>query len=379
MDIEDKKKMKILLLGEYSNVHWSLAEGLRALGHEVTVASNGDFWKNYPRDIDLHRCPGKVGGLLLWLKWKRFERQIRNYDIVQLINPMFLELKAERIRNIYNRLRQHCPRLVLCGMGMDYYWVKGCTEERILRYSDFNIGQELRSNEDAVKETRDWYLTAEGQTPAKGQLNQLIAGEADAIVAGLYEYYVCYHRYFSRKTSFIPLPIALPEKTLQIAETHNGPIHVFIGIQRSRNAYKGTDIMLRAAEDLLSKYPDRMKLLKAENVPFEEYKKMMDCADVLLDQLYSYTPSMNTLLAMSKGIVCIGGGEPENYKILEEDDLRPIINVRPDYNSVYQQLEELILHPDRLPRLKRESIAYVRRHHDNIKVARQYEAVYRKL
>ena len=39
--------MKILLLGEYSNVHWTLAEGLRSLGHEVCVVSNGDYWKNY--------------------------------------------------------------------------------------------------------------------------------------------------------------------------------------------------------------------------------------------------------------------------------------------------------------------------------------------
>lgn len=29
--------MKILLMGEYSNVHATLAEGLRKLGHEVTV------------------------------------------------------------------------------------------------------------------------------------------------------------------------------------------------------------------------------------------------------------------------------------------------------------------------------------------------------
>ena len=51
--------MKILLLGEYSNVHWTLAEGLRQLGHQVTVVSNGDFWKNYPRDVNLTRTPGK--------------------------------------------------------------------------------------------------------------------------------------------------------------------------------------------------------------------------------------------------------------------------------------------------------------------------------
>ena len=37
--------MKVLLLGEYSNVHWTLAQGLRALGHSVTVASDGDSWK----------------------------------------------------------------------------------------------------------------------------------------------------------------------------------------------------------------------------------------------------------------------------------------------------------------------------------------------
>ena len=57
--------MRILLLGEYSNVHWTLAKGLRTLGHEVTVASNGDFWKNYPRDIDLARHEGPLGGAML--------------------------------------------------------------------------------------------------------------------------------------------------------------------------------------------------------------------------------------------------------------------------------------------------------------------------
>lgn len=53
--------MKILLLGEYSNVHWTLAQGLRTFGHEVCVISNGDFWKDYPRDIDVSRVPERWG------------------------------------------------------------------------------------------------------------------------------------------------------------------------------------------------------------------------------------------------------------------------------------------------------------------------------
>ena len=57
--------MKILLMGEYSNVHATLTEGLRKLGHEVTVLSNGDFWKNYPRDIDLVTMPSHSPAMIL--------------------------------------------------------------------------------------------------------------------------------------------------------------------------------------------------------------------------------------------------------------------------------------------------------------------------
>ena len=88
---------------------------------------------------------------------------------------------------------------------------------------------------------------------------------------------------------------------------------------------------------------------------------------------------MNPLLAMAKGIVCIGGGEPENYEILRETELRPIINVEPNYESVYHALERLVLHPECLPELKRQSILYVGRHHDYLKVAREYASLYARL
>ena len=88
---------------------------------------------------------------------------------------------------------------------------------------------------------------------------------------------------------------------------------------------------------------------------------------------------MNSLLAMSKGIIDIGGGEPENYSILGEDELRPIINVEPYEQSVYDTLEQLIMHPERITELKRQSVEYIKRHHDYIKVARQYEQFYSEL
>ena len=137
--------------------------------------------------------------------------------------------------------------------------------------------------------------------------------------------------------------------------------------------------MLSAAQALKEKYPEQLELLVAQGVPFDEYQRMMDGSDAILDQLYSYTPSMNSLLAMSKGIIVIGGGEPENYQILGETELRPIINVQPDYRSVYDELEQLILHPERISDLKRQSVEYVRRHHDYLKVAEQYIKFYQEL
>ena len=93
--------MKILLIGEYSNVHWTLAEGLRQLGHTVTVISNGDYWKNYNRDISLTRSYSKAGGLRYITKLIKTLPLMRGYDIVQIINPIFLEIKADLIFPIY--------------------------------------------------------------------------------------------------------------------------------------------------------------------------------------------------------------------------------------------------------------------------------------
>ena len=363
--------MKILLLGEYSNVHNTLAEGLRALGHKVVVASNGDFWKNYPRDIDLSRQLSFTGRVSFLYRLLKALPKMRGYDIVQLINPMFLELKAAHLFPIYRYLRRHNRRVVLGAFGMDWIWVKVNTTLQPLRYSDFNIGTRQRTNADAIREQQEWIGTD------KERLNKMIADDCDAIVAGLYEYLVCYQQDYVTKTTFIPFPIRLPE-TLP-ACSFTPPLKLFIGINRTRSEYKGTDVMLRAAERIVNDYPDRVVLQKAISVPFNEYQCMVEGADAILDQLYSYTPSMNPLMAMSKGVICIGGGEPENYEVLDEHELRPIVNVLPEEEDVYQQLKKLVLHPEQIAQLKTDSITYIARHHDHIKVARRYEALYRSL
>lgn len=370
--------MRILLLGDYSNVHWTLAEGLRKLGHEATVVSDGDYWKGYRRDINLRRRSlGKWDTLRYLWDCVRLMPRLKGYDVVQLINPLFLDLKPERIWPFYQYIRKHNGKMVMGAFGMDYYWVKTCMDCKTFRYSDFNIGSHSRADEPQNRPLIDEWLNG-----GKGRLCQRVAQDCDAIVAGLYEYKVVYDQWFPEKTRFIAAPLQLPpiggepqtEKAdvLPLSGGDRGGPSFFLGIQRGRSAYKGTDVMLRALERVKAKYPERCKIVKVESVPFDEYKRLMSECDVLLDQLYSYTPAMNALVAMSQGLVVVGGGEPENYDILGETELRPIINVLPDEEDVFRKLEDLVLHPERLPELKRQSVEYVRRHHDYVKVAQQY-------
>ena len=224
--------MRILLLGEYSNVHNTLAQGLRALEHEVTVASDGDHWKDYPRDIDLSRdLESRTGALsLLWRIMKALP-SMRGYDIVQLINPIFLELKAERIMPFYRYLRRHNRRILMAAFGMDYYWAKVNTDIRPLRYSDFNFGSTPRTDMEAQRFRDEWIGTP------KQLLNETIARDCDGIPAGLYEYWATYNevtdtgrdgRAIRDKMQFIPFPIVPQENPVT---THDGgPLRLFVGI-----------------------------------------------------------------------------------------------------------------------------------------------------
>lgn len=358
--------MKILLLGEYSNVHATLASGLRRLGHDVTVASDGDGWKNYERDVDLKRdMTGLLSTLSFLIRLKRAFRTFRDYDVVQIINPVFISLKAERIWPYYRFLRRHNRSLFLGAFGMDHYYVKTAMDCRTFRYSDFNLGEKLRTSKQNDIWINDWI---EGE---KGNLNRYVAADCDGIVAGLYEYHVPYSEEFSDKLAFIPFPISCGNAE-PIERGKHKKVRFFIGIQAARTEYKGTDIMLRALERVVRDFPDKCEMVKVESVPFSEYCRLMDGSDVILDQLYSYTPAMNALEAMSKGLVVVGGGEPENYEILNETQLRPLINVEPSEESVYEALCNLIKHPQTLPNLSADSVSYVRKHHDATCVAQRY-------
>ena len=80
--------MKILLLGDFSAVHKNLKDGLLELGHDVVLASDGDGFKNIPRDFDLKpKLPSLLGKIEIRLKlFFYLYTKFKDFDVVQLIN-----------------------------------------------------------------------------------------------------------------------------------------------------------------------------------------------------------------------------------------------------------------------------------------------------
>jgi len=358
--------MRILLIGEYSSLHWTLADGLRNLGHTVTVASDGDGFKNYPRDIDLSRKSSSIKDTLAAIvKVYRNFYKFKNYDVVQLINPCFTTLSVEINKNLYGYLRKHNKKVFLGAFGDDTLWLKACLDNSTFRYSEFYVD----GNENKLKHNerlKNIWLSSNRES-----INTQIADSCDGIIACLCEYYMAYEPLYNNKLAYIPLPFNF-HNVNNSSVLNSDKIKFFIGINKDRSEFKGTDRMYTALKKIEEKYQDKIEINHVESVPYNEYIHIMANSDVVLDQLYSYSPAMNGLLALGLGKILVSGGEPEMYELLNEKENQPIVNVFPSEEDIYNKLENIILNRENLKQISENGRKFAEKHHDHIKVAKQY-------
>ncbi len=360
-------RMKILLIGEYSRLHLTLAEGLRKLGHTVTVASDGDGFKNYSRDIDISRRSSAISDTAISLvKTAQAFRQFKGYDIVQINNPCFTPQNVIVNKQLYKYLRKHNPKVFLGAFGEDAIWMRASLNKNLFRYSEFQIDNKPINSRILESMERKWLNNK------TEQFNRYIADTADGIIACLYEYYTAYKNDYQAKSVYIPLPINTDRLSYKPLNNTPQKISFFIGINKDRSQFKGTDILEKALIRLKEHYPNEIVIKRAESISYDTYNEMMEEAHVVLDQLYSYTPAMNALAAMASGKIVISGGEPEMYELLGEKQNHPIINVYPIEDDVFNKLEHLINHKHLLPHLSASSRLFIEKHHSYTEIAKQY-------
>ena len=363
--------MKILFAGDASNMHNCLAQELRRMGHEATVASDGSRWMDTHRDINLQRRPGMLGTLRYLMDIKRALPLMTGYDIVQIASPIFLRLKPHRIAKVFDYLKAHNTHMVLSALATDMVYYDACHDGHTFRYSDYMLGDEpspyVNSSEYMAQQQDNW------RQPFMRQHSDHILGGINGVVACLYEYYVAYKPLMGDRVAYAGLPIDTESLTFRPLEKVPDKVRLFIGIQRNRHVVKGTDRLLAAMKRIHDRYPGITELEVVENLPYNEYIRRMRDSHVILDQLYSYTPATNALIAMAQGLVAVSGAEPEYYDLIGEKANKPIINVSPLVEGdIDQKLSWLVENRDQLPQMARASRAFVEKHNAAPVVAQRY-------
>ena len=118
-------------------------------------------------------------------------------------------------------------------------------------------------------------------------------------------------------------------------------------------------------------YPNELELIIDGKMPLEDYLRVMQKSNVVIDQVNSYSLGMNGLYALAMGKVVIGGAEQEGLNSLGIKS-SPVINVEPNKHSIISAIEMILSKKDKLKEMGTESRDFVKKFHCNIKVAKKY-------
>ncbi|MGM9853054.1 MAG: glycosyltransferase [Muribaculaceae bacterium] len=362
--------MKILLLGDFSNLHNALGGALAGMGHDVTVISEGCGWQDTRRDIDIRRRPGLMGGLLYVARLcGPLHRHLRGYDVVALQTPHFLQLKPSRLRWFFDRLRRENGAVFLSAASTDQVYIREAFNRNSpLRYNEFRIG-----DAPAPLTLADPQTLAEWRTPEMEAYADYFYDHIDGAVSALYEYDVALRaRLEPERVAYGGIPIDLKMLPFKAIDPDIRQVRLFLGRHRDRKIEKGTDLLETAARRVADASGGRVTLNIVENLPFSQYIGTMTDSHILLDQIYSYTPATNALMAMARGLNVVTGGEEDYYRFIGETENRPIINAPIDVDELTETLREACADTVEIARRGAASRAFVEKHNAADVVARRY-------
>ncbi len=354
--------MRILLVGEYSGVHETLAKGLRTFGHDVTVASGGDGWKGFVSDFSLNsRLPGLLGKIDRNLARPAVvmgRAFVAPYDVVQFMAPIALHPGRGILplnRAFYLSLIRASKRSFLLAAGDDGLTCRiGPQRMRYSPWADY-VSIDLGGVPPIWAE------------PELERWNRDLAQRVSGVIPVMYDYAVGYEGFATRRPT-IPLPIDVGSVAFK-PNVVDDKLVVYHGI--SRAGFKGSRHVVEAFERLARKYPSDIEPIVGDKMPIHEYLKVLERTNVVVDQVSSYSYGMNALYAMALGKVVLSGCEPECTQELGFSDC-PVVNVTPDPDDVVRKIERLLEQRGEVERLGQESREFVEGHHRHDKIAQRY-------
>ncbi len=377
--------MKILLIGEYSNLHRSLKEGLGKLGNQVTVVGLRDGFKKISVDIaikdyfsnwfllKLKNAFKKILNIDLhshsvWLQVKKHKNILSGYDVVQFINESSFNCSPNTEIKIFNFIKKQNKHLFLLSCGDDF--ISNTYNLKEKRYSILTPFLEGKIKKKEINYSLK-YVTKPYQ-----KLHQYLFKNIKGVIASDLDYHIPLLNH-PKYLGMVANPINLDKlhyTPLQI----EGKIVIFHGINNLSYYKKGSDIFEKALAIIAKKHSDKIEIITTNNLPYKEYIEIYNHCHILLDQVYAFDQGFNALEAMAKGKVVFTGAEQEwlDYYHLKEDTVA--INALPDAQQIADKLSWLIENPDEIIKISKNARAFIEKEHDYIQCAQQYLDKWRK-
>ncbi|TYC16309.1 glycosyltransferase [Bizionia gelidisalsuginis] len=372
--------MKILLIGEYNALHYTLKEGLEALGHTALVVGNGDGFKKIKVDVKFNMRYNS--GLLFYIKriiykltktditsrdierqFNTFKKEFTDYDVVQLINESPIKAHPKTETKLLQFIFDHNKNVFLLSCGTDYVSVKYADEKKF-RYSILTPYFEKKGTKKAF-----WHALMY-ITPPYYALHRFIYGNIKGVIASDLDYDIPLNNH-DKYLGLIPNPINT-DRLKFIPLDVSGKIVIFHGINDNNYYKKGNDIFEDALKIIQEKYGNTVKIVTVRSLPYHEYINTFNDAHILLDQVYAYDQGFNALEAMAKGKVVFTGAEKEWLELYDLEEDTVAINALPDAQHIASKLEWLILNPEKIVEISKNARAFVEKEHHYVSVAEQY-------
>ncbi len=350
--------MKILLVGEFSGFYLNLKQGLEELGADVTLAANGDGWKQIPgADRPLYRTkdtdkPRKIYYKLIQPVLKK--KDLQGYDVVQMvhesayrpyINSYMVKCLKEQNGSLYVNVAGNCYSLYRA-------WKDG-----YLGYYTF----------DDNPEKHEMYTGGGLRREMTRRTECYVDRIADGIIPVMYEYAVGVRDLPNCKRT-IPLPFNAG-KTEYKTNRPSGRLVFYHGILREKD--KGTAYIRQAFEIVQKKYPNDVEMLVCGRLPFQEYLEVLRKTNILVDQCKEHCWGMNACYGMAQGKVVLGGASRNSLKefgLLKS----PVLHIKPDVEQIVAQIEYVLENRNRVEEWGYESRRFVEEFHDYRKIAQKY-------
>lgn len=372
--------MRILLVGEFSRLHNTLKEGLIALGHDVTLISTGDGFKNYPSDIllsdpykrgysiflkkILKRLLGlNITDLAIYKQFFKSKNQLKGFDVVQLMTEVPIDIHPKLLKKIVNFLKEHNKKVFVLAAGTDYLSVKHALEHPyepsiLTPYFEGKVSKNyysyiFRYCKRAYKDYHFYVFE---------RVNGVIASDLD---------YAIPLNGHTKFLGMVPNPVLAPPKGIK-TQKPDGKVIIFHGINRFNYIKKGNDVFEKALAIIEEKYPTSAKIITSESLPYHQYVKMMEQAHIVLDMLYSKDQGYNALEAMAIGkVVFTGAGrEWQNHYKIPPDTVA--IHAENNVDILVNKLSFFIEDPSKIDELSKKATVFINEHHNYIKNAEKY-------